>query len=205
MDPYRELLDRWGMEHYQEALRRATHCARGNVHRAEEALQTVLERMWRNRGTYEHRVHEGPDGQVYIVLEGGQVIPLTRYIVAAACRLLRRQPRTEPPIPDLDSLVAGTQRLPPLNPEELREVFERLRPCLDRLSFGRLIAVLRHLGRVYADLADCYDGYVYRRALHHWEDQPPGTRASLQHRGLASLLRCLLERGWSFASLLDLT
>lgn len=220
-DPYRDLLAEWFMRHYEEALRSVTRCALGDVHRAEEAISVVLERMWRNRKTYEHRVFRGTDDDIYILCvdkTDGKIKPilLTDYIVGAACNQLRRPGPQHSPLPP--NLVAQPDG-------QARQWFVALRPCLDRLgNFDQLIAVASYLEDNYFALRPFFAEYVcgrvmqtwpghpnptcfsdpdlaesvYEVAIQVWQTRNPNTKRADRSHGLQSLRQCLHERGLGF-------
>jgi hypothetical protein len=189
MDPYEALLSEWLLSsHYEQALRRVTRCAGGDVHQAEDAISEVLRRMLANR-TYQHTDMAG----------------LTAYIVQGARREVWGRPSGQSLITNPDAM-ANVGQAEASACAEARELFEELVPCLSRLNATHTIAVVHWLEEVCDPIQPCTATYVPRSLLHEWlTARKDGTRRQDRHRGLKALVRCLWRRGWDVERLIDFT
>ena len=220
-DRYRDLLAECFGRHYEEALRRVTRCARGNVHAAEETIQTVLRRLWEHGDRvrndkqgqrippYSERIFRGNDGDIYIRHANGQgAIPLTAYIVKGACNQLRRpEPQPIPLPPNLAAPSASPDEQDPEDEQCAEDAaswrFDQLRPCLHRLDKeNQLIAMADYYVSKYPKLQPFFADFVLTRTggtfdaiREQWQTRSAVARRTDRYRGRRQLAPCLLKKG----------
>jgi hypothetical protein len=178
---------------------RRVHCP---LDAAEDAGQTVLERIWRNRDrpgpggrTYRERTYE-KGGELFIGCSG-TAVRFTDYAVGAACRILSRGPAHPEPTVEDDELLGIAANDPPPEPD-VERVAEHLLPCLTQLSFAQFVAVVQVLLETCPRLGNHLGGFLGPQALPWWRSRPSGTRGTDRHRGMPRFGRCLQDHGIDF-------